>query len=177
MIHYPHKSKPQSSWQNVRSRQKLSTSSPLLQSIGWLRAYEKLICKTESLKPTALCVLFCNKILFRLREISGSRNNVSKTAVTVLKKQGHNLHCNQCAVQNVCRLHSEINSIICSLQNKSMISGHTDTGDEDLRNHNVRLYSRCSLRNTENYLKTGLREMQSFQFSLDYLSIINLHQA
>lgn len=49
MIHYLHESKPQSSSQNVRNRQQLSSLSPLL-----VRAHKKLICKTGSLKPATL---------------------------------------------------------------------------------------------------------------------------
>lgn len=54
---------------------------------------------------------FCNRILFRSREFSGTRNHARKTAATILKKHGNNLHCNASAVQcktYVDKLHIEM---------------------------------------------------------------------
>lgn len=87
-MHYPHESKPQSSSQNVRSRQKLSTPSLLLQSIGCLRVYAKLICKTWFLK---LSTLIC-KGRTRIHHHSGYCNEMKMSRIYTYTIKGTCTH-------------------------------------------------------------------------------------
>lgn len=92
---------------------------------------------------------FCNRILLRLREFSGIRNHMSKTAVTILKKHGNNLHCNLSAMQNICgeAPYRNDEALFAPYKTSLRFSDHANAREEGFKNHSVRHYSRYYLRN------------------------------